>query len=78
MFSTGEDVLWQFITASRGKNDTEIFRKITESIITRARKCIRTDKKPLTAFMSSELCNHAAHLLVKTNVKKYTKFFFIF
>jgi hypothetical protein len=23
----------------------------------------------LTAFMSSELCNHAANLLVKTNVK---------
>jgi hypothetical protein len=32
----------------------------------------------LTAFMSSELCNHAAHLLAKTNVKKYTNFFFIF
>jgi hypothetical protein len=32
----------------------------------------------LTAFMSSELCNHAAYLIVKTNVKKYTKFFFIF
>jgi len=50
MLNTGEDVLWQFIRASRRKNDTDVFRKVTDYTITRVRKFIRTDKSRFNSF----------------------------